>query len=178
MLDDIDRVLISEADIAARNKTLAARISADYAGKTLTIVVISNGALIFGADLVRQIPIPLQLDTISASSYSGVKSTNELTIHSGLKLEIQNRHVVVVDDIFDTGLTLARIVESLQEHEPLDIRTCVLLDKKRPRGADALIPDYVGFPIEDLFVVGYGLDYDEHYRNLPFVGVLHSDHYA
>lgn len=178
MLDDIDRVLISEADIAARNKTLAARISADYAGKPLTIVVISNGALIFGADLVREISIPLQLDTISASSYAGVKSTNELTIHSRLKLEIADRHVVVVDDIFDTGLTLARIVENLQEHNPIDIKTCVLLNKLRPRDDKALDPDYVGFPIEDLFVVGYGLDYNEHYRNLPFVGVLHARHYS
>jgi hypoxanthine phosphoribosyltransferase len=176
MLDDIDRVLISETDIAARNKTLASRISADYAGKPLTIVVISNGALIFGADLVREIGIPLQLDTIPASSYSGMKSTNEVTIRSGLKLEVADRHVIVVDDIFDTGLTLARIVSSLWKHKPHDIRTCVLLDKQRPRGDDALVPDYVGFPIEDLFVVGYGLDYDEHYRNLPFVGVLHADH--
>jgi hypoxanthine phosphoribosyltransferase len=167
----ISEVLISQADIATRVRALGEEISASYSGCPLTVIMLSNGALIFGADLVRSIDIPLQLDTMTVSSYAGTRSTNKITVLSKLKLEVRDRHVLVVDDIYDTGLTMSTIVGELNGLHPISIRTCVLLNKQRPRTVD-LVPDYSGFDIDDQFVVGYGLDYNEHYRNLPYIGIL------
>jgi hypoxanthine phosphoribosyltransferase len=176
MEQDIAQVLISAEQIAARNRELAAEIAADHEARRLTVVIVSSGALLFAADLVRQIPLPLQLDVISAKSYVGTQSSRQVNLLSQLHVSLHDRDVLIVDDIFDSGLTLSTLVRELGRLEPGRIRTCVLLDKQRPRET-AWRPDYIGFPIADQFVVGYGLDYRELYRNLPYVGVLHPHLY-
>ena len=167
-------ILISAQDIQTRVRELAAEIDAVFDGKHLTIVMISNGAIIFAADLVRKISIPLHLDTISVSSYIGTRNTNQVNILSQLKLDIKGRSVLVVDDIIDTGQTLAVILDELRGMQPLDLKTCVLLDKNIgvPR---KVVPDFTGFEIADNFVVGYGLDYNEYYRNLPHIALLDQE---
>ena len=177
MLDDIDEELISVEQIAQRVAELGARISDDYRERHLTIIIVSNGAVIFGADLVRQITIPLQLDMISASSYSGTVSRENLDIRSRCKLDVRGRDVVIVDDILDTGVTLENLVQAVRDQGAHDVKTCVLLDKQhdQERGLEA---DYAGFHIRDEWVVGYGLDYNERYRHLGFVGVLSPACYA
>jgi hypoxanthine phosphoribosyltransferase len=177
MEQDLARILITAPAIAARNRQLAAQLSADYAGQPFTVIVISCGALIFAADLVRLIPLPLELGVISAKSYAGTRSTGQVALCSQLQFSLADRQVLVVDDIYDSGLTLATIVAHLRQQQPRAIRTCVLLCKERPRETTAL-PDYVGFTIADEFVVGYGLDFRERYRNLPYLGVLHAQLYA
>lgn len=176
---DIERIVITAEELDQQNRRLAAEIESDYTGKPVTFVIISNGALMFGCDLVRLISIPLHLDTISASSYIGAESSNRLTIRSQLKLELTGRHVLVVDDICDTGFTLASVVNELKPLGAIDVKTCVLLNKPARRRRDgAVTPDYVGFTIDDLFVVGYGLDYNESYRHLPYIGVLRPTLYS
>ena len=176
MEHDLAETLITAEQLHARNAELAATIHADYEGKPLTVVIISNGALIFASDLVRHLPIPLQLDVIAAKSYVGARSSGEVTIRNPLHVPVKDRHVLVVDDIFDSGLTLETICENVASLQPVSIKTCVLLCKNRPRTTSTL-PDYVSFPIDDQFVVGYGLDYEECYRNLPYIGVLHPHLY-
>jgi hypoxanthine phosphoribosyltransferase len=171
---DIEKVLFDTTSIADANRRLGQAVVRDFRDKPLTLVIISNGALIFAADLVREISIPLQLDTISVSSYIGTESSGKLTIRSQLKLDLRDRSVLVVDDIFDTGFTLAGIVDELRAFGPAEVKTCVLLTKDRDRIGE-LTPDYSGFTIGDEFVVGYGLDYDEHYRHLPYIGVLRAE---
>jgi len=168
---DICRVIISADQISERVAQLGRQIADDYHGQPLTIILISNGAVIFGADLVRAIDIPLQLDTLSVSSYAGTQSTNVVKVLSELRIDVTNRRVIVVDDILDTGLTLSTIVAQLQTLVPVDVRTCVLLHKQCRRTI-AISPDYAGFDVEDCFVVGYGLDHNEMYRNLPYIGEL------
>ncbi len=170
MEQDIDQVILTAAAIAARNRELAADLAADYAGRKLTVVVLSNGALFFAADLLRLIPLPLQLDSIGVASYIGEKS-EAVELRSDLKTDVQGRHVLVIDDIFDTGRTLQAVSQHLRKSKPASIRTCVLLQKEVARET-SVQPDYRGFAIENVFVVGYGLDYNEHYRNLPYIGVL------
>ena len=154
---------------------MAASISDDYRDRELTVIAILNGSLIFMADLLRRIPLPLKLDCLSLASYhGGTKTTGELVFKQIALPDVAGRHVLILDDILDSGVTLATIREKLQAASPLSVRICVLLQKKkeRLRQVDA---DYVGFEIEDEFVVGYGLDYLERYRNLPCVGVLRTD---
>ncbi|MFA6291643.1 MAG: hypoxanthine phosphoribosyltransferase [Victivallales bacterium] len=161
--------LISERRIRRRVADLGREISSCYRGKHLTVIFVSNGAIIFVADLIRSISIPMQIDSISASSYRGTRSSGKVTIDACVKVDIRNRHVLVVDDILDTGRTLAEVISCIEKHHPKDIRTCVLLEKPSRR----VIPvkaDFVGFEIPDVFAVGYGLDYNEYCRNLPFVG--------
>lgn len=169
---DLADILIAEDRIRERNASLAMEIAARYRDRPLTVIIITNGALMFGADLVRLLDIPLHLDTVSASSYIGTRSSRRVAVQSRLKSSVSQRHVLIVDDIFDTGLTLSTIVRHLRELGPLSVATCVLLSKQRERDAD-LQPDFIGFEIGDHFVVGYGLDYNETYRNLPCIGVLH-----
>ncbi len=168
MENDVAEILIPADRIAQRTGELGAAMTRDFAGKPLTIVIISSGALMFAADLVRQIPLPLELDVLSVKSYIGTRSSRRVTVLSELHVSLRDRHVVVVDDIFDSGLTLATVVEALSRQGPAEVRTCVLLQKERARDT-ALAPDYVGFPIPDLFVVGYGLDYKHKFRHLPFI---------
>jgi hypoxanthine phosphoribosyltransferase len=175
MLADLERVLFDQATIHHRLDELAARISEDYRYRELTVVAILNGSVILMADLLRRIPLPLKLDCLSVASYhGGTKSVGELMFRQVSLPDIAGRHVLILDDILDSGVTLGTIREKLETAGPLSVRICVLLKKKRTR-VRAIEPDYVGFEIADEFVVGYGLDYMERYRNLPCIGVLRKD---
>ena len=173
MDEDIEKILIHTTTIQARIDELAARITEDYRGKELTVVTVLTGALMFTADLLRRIPLPLKLDCVSVASYHGGMETSGEVKFDQLSLpDIQGRHVLIVDDILDSGLTLDAITYRFEkECGPLSVRICVLLSKQRKRRKE-IVADYVGFEIADEFVVGYGMDYQERYRNLPFVGVL------
>jgi hypoxanthine phosphoribosyltransferase len=175
MQDDLDRILFHEATILRRLDELAARISKDYRERELTVIAVLNGSLIFMADLLRRIPLPLKLDCLSVASYHGKAQTTGEVIFKQIALpDVMDRHILILDDILDSGHTLAAIREKLQTAQPRSIRICVLLSKKKPR-ARHVDADYVGFEIEDEFVVGYGLDFREQYRNLPYIGVLRKD---
>lgn len=168
-------VFISADTIAAKVKELGRQITLDYAGKPLTVISISNGAIIFVADLVRVIDLPLQLDSIMLASYNNsTSSSGNVVLRSQLKLDLVGRHLLVIDEILDTGHTLVKINEILSAKNPLSIRYCVLLNKQARRQAD-IRADYVGFEIPDKFVIGYGLDFNEYYRNLPYIGVMAED---
>ena len=175
MQADLERILYDEATIHRRLDELAAHITTDYRERELTVVAILNGSLILMADLLRRIPLPLKLDCLSVASYhGGTKSVGELMFRQIPLPDITGRHVLILDDILDSGMTLATIREKLDAAGPLSIRICVLLEKKRTRVLP-VEPDYVGFEIADEFVVGYGLDYMERYRNLPCIGVLREE---
>lgn len=175
MQEDLERILFDEATIHRRLDELAARISEDYRDRELTVVAILNGSVILMADLLRRIPLPLKLDCLSVASYhGGTKSVGELVFRQVSLPDVAGRHILILDDILDSGVTLATIREKLETAAPLSIRICVLLEKKRAR-TRAVDPDYVGFEIADEFVVGYGLDYMERYRNLPCIGVLRKE---
>lgn len=165
------RTLFTQEEIAKRVAELGREISKDYEGKALTIVALLNGGLPFTADLIKCITIPMYLDTFAASSYVNDASTKNLNIRSHLKLSVEKRDILLVDDILDTGHSLAATVEFFKKLDPASIKTCVFLDKELscPKPLQA---DYVGCKVEDLYVVGYGLDSYEHYRNLPFIGVI------
>src|SRR5437667_3299359 len=172
MQSDLERVLFEEATILHRLDEIAAKISADYKSRELTVIAVLNGSLIFMADLLRRIPLPLKLDCLSVASYHGKTETSGEVIFKQIALpDVMDRHILILDDILDSGHTLAAIRDKLETAKPRSIRICVLLSKKkrRARHVDA---DYVGFEIEDEFVVGYGLDFMEQYRNLPYIGVL------
>ncbi|MCX6896530.1 MAG: hypoxanthine phosphoribosyltransferase [Verrucomicrobia bacterium] len=158
--------------LARRVKSLAREIERDYAGRELVIVSLLNGTVLFLADLIRHIGKPLRLDFMGVSSYGAGTESGELVYTKELRLDVRGRDVLLVDDILDTGKTLFRVTKKLRLLKPRRIRTCVLLDKPSRR-VEKVQADYVGFEIPDVFVVGYGLDFAERYRNLPFVGVLH-----
>ena len=179
MLDDIATILFHEQTILRRLDELAAEITRDYSDKELTVVAVLNGSFMFMADLLRRMPLPLRVDCISVSSYhGGTESTGTVTFDQLTLPDIEGRHVLILDDILDSGRTLHEIRAKLTaEARPKSLRSCVLLRKVKVRAADA-VADYVGFDIGDEFVVGYGLDFQERYRNLPFVGVLRRELYA
>ena len=175
--DDIAEVLIDEQAIAAKVRELGTAITEDYRGKDLVLVSILKGALPFLADLMRQMPIPLALDFLEVSSYGeATESSGNVRILKDLAKPIEGREVVVVEDILDTGHTLSYVIEHLRSKQPRSVRLCTLLDKPARRIVPIQI-DYRGFEIPDKFVVGYGLDYAERYRNLPFIGVLKPEVY-
>ncbi len=172
MQADLERMLFDEPAIHRRLDEIAAQISKDYHDRELTVIAVLNGSLIFIADLLRRIPLPLKLDCLSVASYHGKAKTSQEVIFKQIGLpDVADRNILLLDDILDSGHTLAAIREKLKTANPRSIRICVLLSKKkeRSRQVDA---DYVGFEIEDEFVVGYGLDFMEQYRNLPYIGVL------
>ena len=173
MESHLKKVLLREEEIAARLDQLAGAITEDYRGKELTVLAILNGSLIFMADLLRRIPLPLQLDCIRVKSYhGGTVSTGRVEFDRTSLPDIEGRHVLLLDDILDSGLTLAAIIETIRSSaRPESVKSCVLLKKLKAR-IRPVEADYVGFNIEDEFVVGYGLDYQEQYRNLPLIGVL------
>ena len=174
---DIAEILIDEAAIGAKVRELGARIASDYGGKDLVLVSILKGALPFLADLMRQIPIPLSLDFLEISSYGeGTETSGVVRILKDLAQPIEGRDVLVVEDILDTGNTLAFVVDHLRSQRPSSVRLCTLLDKPARRIVPIQV-DHKGFEIADRFVVGYGLDYGERYRNLPFIGVLKPEVY-
>jgi hypoxanthine phosphoribosyltransferase len=175
MQDDLDRILFRETTILRRLDELAAQISKDYRERELTVIAVLNGSLIFMADLLRRIPLPLKLDCLSVASYHGKAQTSGEVIFKQIALpDVMDRHILILDDILDSGHTLAAIRDKLQTAKPRSIRVCVLLSKKKRR-ARHIDADYVGFEIEDEFVVGYGLDFMERYRNLPYIGVLRKE---
>ena len=169
---DLETVLVSEKDIKRRVKKLGSELAAAYGDEEITVVSIINGAILFTADLIREIPNPIRLDCIRISSYrNDTKSTGQPKLIQSLTLDISNRHVLLIDDILDTGKTFSAVASMLRKLNPASLRTCVLLDKRGRREVD-FEADFVGFQIPDKFVVGYGLDFAERYRNLPCIGVL------
>jgi hypoxanthine phosphoribosyltransferase len=175
MQADLDRILFDEATIHRRLDELAARISHDYRDRELTVIAILNGSVILMADLLRRIPLPLKLDCLSVASYhGGTKPIGELVFRQVSLPDVAGRHVLILDDILDSGVTLACIRGKLETAAPLSVRVCVLIEKKKTR-IRPIEADYVGFEIADEFVVGYGLDYMERYRNLPCIGVLRKE---
>ena len=173
---EIDRILITDAMLARRIRSLAAEVQRDFAGREMVIVSLLNGTVMFLGDFIRNLSLPLRLDFMGVSSYGAGTESGELVYTKELRLDVRGRDVLLVDDILDTGKTLTRVSAKLRALKPRRIKTCVLLDKPSRR-VEKVSPDYVGFVIPDQFVVGYGLDYAEKYRNLPFVGVLKPEMY-
>jgi hypoxanthine phosphoribosyltransferase len=171
MHDDIAETLVSEQEIQAKVAELGRRISEDYAGSEILLIGLLRGAIVFLSDLMRAISIPVRLDFIGISSYGASTESGAVRLVMDLETDIAGRHVLVVEDIVDTGKTLSYLLENLKARQPASLRICALLDKPERRTVPIAI-DYVGFEIADKFVVGYGLDFAEGYRNLPFVGVL------
>lgn len=169
-------MLYGERDILRRVQELAQDIERDYAGKDLVVVSLLNGTVMFLADLVRYLNLPLRLDFMGVSSYGKGMKSGKLVFTKELKLDVKGRDVLLVDDILDTGKTLARVTKKLKKLKPKSLKICVLLSKSARR-AEKVDADYIGFEIPDAFVVGYGLDYAERYRNLPFIGVLKPEIY-
>jgi len=175
MQADLERILFDEATIHGRLDELAAQISQDYRDRELTVIAVLNGSVILMADLLRRIPLPLKLDCLSVASYhGGAKTSGELVFRQVALPDVAGRHVLILDDILDSGVTLATIREKLETASPKSVSICVLLEKTKHR-LRSVEADYVGFQIADEFVVGYGLDYMEQYRNLPCIGVLRKD---
>jgi hypoxanthine phosphoribosyltransferase len=175
--DEVESVLIGETEIAARVRELAAEIERDFVERDLLVVALLTGTVPFLADLIRHITLPMRLDFMGVSSYGNNTAPGELVFTKELRLEARNRDVLLVDDILDTGKTLRAVIDKLNALEPKSLKTCVLLEKKSRR-AEEITADYVGFDVPDAFVVGYGLDYAERYRNLPFIGILKPEVYA
>lgn len=175
MMDDIAEVLITTEQLQARVAELGAQISADYAGKDPLLVGVLRGVFIFMADLVRAITIPVGVDFIGITRYGpSTRTQGVVRFTKDLEICIKERHVLFVEDVIDTGLSLRYILRSLETREPASLQVCTLFDKPRTRLFDPNVA-YTGFVLPDAFVVGYGLDFDERYRNLPFVGVLKED---
>ena len=178
MHDDIKTVLVSEEELKAKVAELGAQISKDYEGKNLVLVSILKGSVVFMADLMRAVSIPCSIDFMVVSSYgSGVKTSGVVKIVKDLEQDLSGRDILIVEDILDSGMTLSYLKGLLQSRRPASIRIATLLDKPSRRKVD-LQADYVGYEVPDEFVVGYGLDYDEQYRNLPYVGVLKPEVYT
>ncbi len=178
MHDDIEEVLITEEALRARIADLGRTLSRDYAGRSLLLVGILKGAVVFMVDLVRTLELPIEMDFMAISSYgNSTESSGVVRILKDLEEPIEGRDVLIVEDIIDSGLTLQYLLESLQRRNPGSLRVCALLDKQKSR-AKVLAADYIGFTIPDQFVVGYGLDYAQRYRNLPYVGVLKPSVYS
>lgn len=167
----LERVLFSEEQIAARTAELGRQISADYRGKTPLLVGILRGSVLFFADLIKKVSIDCTMDFMCLSSYSGTESTGQVRTMLDLRESIKGRHVIIVEDIVDTGLTLSYLLDHLKLRGAASMEICCLLNKPANRKAE-IYPKYVGFTIENEFVIGYGLDYNELYRNLPYIGVF------
>jgi hypoxanthine phosphoribosyltransferase len=171
---EVAQVLISEPQIARRVRQLAREIERDFKGREVVVVSLLTGTVMFLADLIRQLSLPLRLDFIGVSSYRAGTESGDLVFTKELQLEVRGRDVLLVDDILDTGRTMARVLGKLKRLKPRRIRICVLLNKAARR-MENLQADYAGFEIPDCFVVGYGLDFAQRYRHLPFVGVLRPE---
>ena len=178
LTDDIKEVLFSEEKISSIVRDLGARISRDYEGKNLLLVSILKGSVVFMSDLIRAVTIPCGIDFMAVSSYgAGMKTSGVVKIIKDLDINLKGYDVLVVEDILDSGMTLNYILELLQSREPKSIRLCTLFDKPDRRTVKVQA-DYMGAVVPDEFIVGYGLDYDEKYRNLPFVGILKPEVYG
>ena len=178
MQNKIAKILVTEEELAAKVKAIGAKISEDYAGKRPLLVSVLKGSIVFMADLMRAITIECDIDFMSCSSYGrSSKSSGVVRILKDLDNDINGRHIIVIEDILDSGLTLSYILELLQTRGAASIALCTLLDKPDRRKVDITV-DYPGFTIPDEFVVGYGLDYGELYRNFPYIGVLKPEVYS
>jgi hypoxanthine phosphoribosyltransferase len=165
-------VMIDQASLDKRVRELGAQITKDYAGKPLTVVGILKGSVFFATDLAKAIDLPLTVEFLGVSSYAGgTETTGEVRITSDVTKPMAGKHLLIVEDIIDTGLTMKFLLENLQARHPASLKICALLEKPA-RARTKVAIDYKGFTIEDKFVVGYGLDYDEKFRNLPFIGVM------
>ena len=178
MEKDIKEILLSEEQIQEKVKEMAAILSKEYADKDPVFVGVLKGVVIFFADMVRRINIPCEIDFMCISSYGGATSTGNIAVKKDLSVNIKGRHVVILEDIYDTGRSLDFTYRYLLSKEPASLKICTLLDKPERRNSGiTLVPDYVGFTVPNEFVVGYGLDYNEHYRNLPYIGILKPEIY-
>lgn len=177
MHNDIQEILVTEQQLQQKIQELGAAISRDYAGKDLLLVAILKGSVVFMADLMRAVTIPCNIDFMVVSSYGKGTSTSGLVkIVKDLDQDLNGKHVLIVEDILDTGVTLSNLVPMLKMRNPASVKICTILDKPSRRKAD-IEADYCGYQIPDEFAVGYGLDYAENYRNLPYVGVLKREVY-
>ena len=179
MESNIQRVLLSEEQIRQKVAELGKILSEEYADKDPVFVGVMKGVVVFYADMVRQITVPCQFEFMWISSYQGAESTGKMTVKRDVSVDLKGRHVVILEDIFDTGNSLTYTYQHLLSKEPASLKICTLLDKPERRAPGVtLVPDYVGFTVPNEFVVGYGLDYNEHYRNLPYVGILKPEAYG
>ncbi len=175
---DIQKILLTQEQIRQRIRELGEVLTAEYADKDPVIVGVLKGVVVFYADMVRQIDVPCQMDFMWISSYEGTESTGSMIVRRDVSADLKGRHVLILEDIFDTGNSLSFVHDHLLEKQPASLKICTLLDKPaRRREGVTLQADYVGFTIPNEFVVGYGLDFEEHYRNLPYIGVLKPEAY-
>ena len=178
MLQDIERVLLSEEQLRQRVRELGEEISKEYAGKEILMIGVLRGAVMFMADLARAIAVPVMIDFMAVSSYgTSTSSSGIVRILKDLDEEVAGKHVLIVEDIIDSGLTLSYLVDNIKSRQPASVRICTLLNKPERRKVDLEV-NYNGFVVPDEFVVGYGLDYAEKYRNVPFIGILKPAIYA
>ena len=176
---DIEQILLTQEQIQNRIGELGQILTAEYADKNPVIVGVLKGVVVFYADMIRQIRVPCQMDFMWLSSYSGANSTGKMLVRQDVTADIEGRHVLILEDIFDTGNSLDFTYRHLMSKNPASLKICTLLDKPERRNPGiTLKADYVGFTVPNAFVVGYGLDYNEQYRNLPYVGVLKSEVYS
>ena len=178
MEKDILRVLVTEEQIQQRIREMGEEISREYEGKDPVVLGVLKGVMVFYADMVRHITVPCQMDFMCLSSYQGTKSTGNMIVKQDMSVDVSGRHVLILEDIYDTGSSLNYTYSHLMSKNPASVKICTLLDKpERRKPGINLVPDWVGFTIPNEFVVGYGLDFNEHYRNLPYVGVLKPEAY-
>jgi len=178
MHNDIKEILLTEEQIQNKVKELGAILTAEYEGKNPIVVGVLKGVAIFYADMIREIKVPCQMDFMWISSYAGTHSTGNMMVRQDLSADIKDRHVLILEDIFDTGNSLDFTVKHLKSRNPASIKVCTLLDKPERRNPRVTLKaDYTGFVIPNEFVVGYGLDYAEAYRNLPYIGILKPEVY-
>ena len=178
MEKNIQKILLSEEQIKARIRELGEELTRDYAGKNPVIVGVLKGVVVFYADMIREIKVPCQMDFMWISSYAGTQSTGSMEVKRDVTVDIRDRHVLILEDIFDTGNSLDFTYRHLMSRKPASLKICTLLDKpERRKPGITLKADYTGFTIPNEFVVGYGLDFNEYYRNLPYVGILKPEAY-
>lgn len=178
MENSIKQILLTEEEIQNRIRELGEILTEEYAGKNPIVVGVLKGVVVFYADMIRHIKVPCEMDFMCVSSYQGTNSTGRTMISKDLNNDIHGRHVLILEDIFDTGNSLQFICNHLKNKEPASLKICTLLDKPERRKPGVQVKcDWVGFTIPNEFVVGYGLDYNEHYRNLPYVGILKPEVY-
>ena len=175
---DIQNILLTEEQIQSKIRELGEILTEEYKDKDPVVVGVLKGVVVFYADMIRHIKVPCQMDFMWISSYAGTNSTGQMQVRRDVSCDIKGRHVLILEDIYDTGNSLDFTYKHLMSKEPASLKICTLLDKpERRKPGITLVPDYVGFTIPNEFVVGYGLDFNEHYRNLPYVGVLKPEAY-
>ena len=179
MHNDIEKVLITEEEIQAKVKELGEILTEEYKDKNPIVVGVLKGVVVFYADMIRQIKVPCQMDFMWISSYQGTESSGKMLVRQKLSNNIEGRHVLILEDIFDTGRSLQFLVDTLKAQNPASLKICTFLDKPERRVPGVTVKaDYTGYVIPNEFVVGYGLDFDEKYRNLPYIGVLKPEMYS